>query len=73
MCTIMATVKSEIYQGTSQINQGTGPGRPRCRYATATVYTYVIFIAKIDFVTFVLNSNSEKGNKVTKPIQNSSD
>ena len=24
----------EIYQGTSQINLGTGPGRPWCRYAT---------------------------------------
>ena len=25
----------KIYQGTSQINLGTGPGRPWCRYATA--------------------------------------
>ena len=24
----------KIYQGTSQINLGTGPGRPWCRYAT---------------------------------------
>ena len=30
----------EIYQGTSQINQGTGPGRPWCRYATAAKPTY---------------------------------
>ena len=29
----------KIYQGTSQINLGTGPGRPWCRYATG--YTFI--------------------------------
>ena len=28
----------KIYQGTSQINLGTGPGRPWCRYATAHIH-----------------------------------
>ena len=40
----------EIYQGTSQINLGTGPGRPWCRYATAKrksirSYSYMLYIA----------------------------
>ena len=35
----------KIYQGTSQINLGTGPGRPWCRYATAhdpSFYSYTV-------------------------------
>ena len=27
----------KIYQGTSRINLGTGPGRPWCRYATGRI------------------------------------
>ena len=32
----------KIYQGTSQINLGTGPGRPWCRYATAVLVAQIL-------------------------------
>ena len=31
----------KIYQGTSQIYLGTGPGRPWCRYATSVLLYFV--------------------------------
>ena len=36
-CGYSTLMVKSIYQGTSQINQGPGPGRPGCRYATATI------------------------------------
>ena len=37
----------KIYQGTSQINLDTGPGRPWCRYATVYDGSYLIVGKKL--------------------------
>ena len=48
----------KIYQGTSQINLGTGPGRPWCRYATEH-NVGVLLIVKSSFLTVILSALME--------------
>ena len=40
----------KIYQGTSQINLGTGPNRPWCSYATVNLFAHYIVI--MTFIVF---------------------